>query len=186
MSTDSLSAKSVIPHQPGWFLFLGIAYILGGMLAIALPLVVTLATVFVFGVMMMIAGGVALIHSFWTHRWDGFAIQLLAGILAAVMGFLLIMDAEMGAVVITLILGSYFLVSGGFRLVFALTHTRLHHRGALIFSGAITLLLGILIMIHWPSSAMWVIGTFIGIDLLFYGFSLISLASAIKKQPPAA
>jgi uncharacterized membrane protein HdeD (DUF308 family) len=171
----------LVPQKPGWFLFLGVLYIFVGVVAVMSPLVVTLVSVVFFGVLLLLAGMVTLIHSFWTRRWDGFALQLLAGTLAAVMGFLLISDAAAGAAVITIILGSYFLVSGVFRLGFALLHPNLHHRGSLILSGAVTLLLGILITVHWPSSTLWVIGTFVGIDLLFYGFSLITLASALKK-----
>jgi uncharacterized membrane protein HdeD (DUF308 family) len=174
------SDTPLIPNKPGWFLFLGVFYIFAGMLALLSPEIVTLFSVVFLGGLLLISGVVALIHSFWTHRWDGFAVQLLAGILACVMGFLLIADAAAGAAVITIILASYFLVSGFFRLGFAITHPRLHHRGALILSGVVTLFLGILITIHWPSSALWVIGTFIGIDLIFYGFSLIALARALK------
>ena len=171
---------SLVPHKPGWFLFLGVVYVFAGMLAVISPIVVTLFSVVFFGALLLVAGIAALIHSFWTRGWEGFAVQLLAGVLASVMGFLLIADAESGAAAITLILGSYFLVSGLFRLGFGITHPRLHHRGALMLSGAVTLLLGILITVHWPNSALWVIGTFIGIDLIFYGFSLITLARALK------
>jgi len=158
-----------------------VAYVFFGIVAVMSPLVVTLISVLFFGVLLMISGLATLIHSFWTRRWDGFALQLLAGTLAAVMGFLLIADAGAGAAVITIILGSYFLVSGIFRLAFALFHPQLHHRGSLLLSGAITLILGILITVHWPSSSLWVIGTFVGVDLIFYGFSLITLAGALKK-----
>ena len=154
---------------------LGIIYIVAGVLAVASPLIVTLFSVFFFGILLMIAGFAALIHAFTVRRWEGFAVQLLGGILAAMMGFMLIADAAAGAAVITLILAFYFLVSGLFRFGFAISNPTLHHRGWLLFSGTISLLLGILIAIHWPSSALWVIGTFIGIDLIFYGFSLVGL-----------
>ncbi len=90
------------------------------------------------------------------------------------MGMLLIFDTASGVIVITLIMATYFLVGGFFKTGFAISHPALGHRGALIFSGAISILLGILILAHWPSSSAWVIGTFIGIDLIFYGFSLLS------------
>jgi uncharacterized membrane protein HdeD (DUF308 family) len=154
---------------------LGIIYIIAGLVAVASPLVVTLFSVFFFGILLMIAGFAALIHSFSVRGWEGFAVQLLAGVLAAVTGFLLIADAASGALVITLILAIYFLVSGMFRLGFAISHNNLHHRGWLIFSGSVSMFLGILITVHWPSSALWVIGTFIGVDLIFYGFSLVGL-----------
>jgi uncharacterized membrane protein HdeD (DUF308 family) len=162
-------------HRPVLFLVLGIIYIVVGVLAVGSPLLVTLFSVFFFGVLLMIAGFATLIHAFSVRGWEGFAVQLLAGILAAVMGFLLIADSASGALVITLILATYFLVSGMFRLGFAISHRNLHHRGWLMFGGAVSLVLGLLILAHWPSSALWVIGTFIGIDLIFYGFSLVGL-----------
>lgn len=163
-----------------WSLFLGIIYIVAGIIAIASPLVVTLFSVLFFGVLLTMAGIAGLIHAFWQRGWAGFAVQLLAGILATCFGGLLIFDAAAGAVVITLILASYFLVGGCFKLGFALSHPGLPHRGSLAFSGVISLLLGILIMAHWPGSGFWVIGTFIGVDLIFYG---IAMLSASRKPP---
>jgi uncharacterized membrane protein HdeD (DUF308 family) len=173
--TDQLSPSAPHHHRPVWFLVLGMIYIIAGVLAVASPLVVTLLSVVFFGVLLMVAGFAAIIHAFSVRGWEGFAVQLLAGIMAAVMGFLLVADATSGALVITLILASYFLVSSMFRLGFAISHKNLHHRGWLLFSGAVSLLLGILVLAHWPSSAFWVIGTFIGIDLIFYGLSLVGL-----------
>jgi uncharacterized membrane protein HdeD (DUF308 family) len=171
---------SPVPHKPGWFLFLGIVYVLAGLMAIVTPVFVTLLSVVFFGTVLLIAGIATLIHAFWTHRWDGFAVQLLAGILASVAGFLLITDAAAGAAAITIILASYFLVSGLFRLGYGVMRASQHHRAALIVSGLVTLLLGVLIAVHWPSSSLWVIGTFVGVDLIFYGFSLITLARGLK------
>jgi uncharacterized membrane protein HdeD (DUF308 family) len=180
MAITTAAEGSPAPHKSGWFLLLGILYIFAGVVAIGSPLVITLLSVLFFGVVLVIAGVAGLIHAFWARGWDGFAVQLLAGVLSTVMGFLLITDAAAGAAVITIILATYFLISGLFRLGFAVTHPHLAHRGSLFISGAITLILGILITIHWPNSALWVIGTFIGIDLIFYGFSLIALARASR------
>ncbi|HUB66971.1 MAG TPA: HdeD family acid-resistance protein [Candidatus Methylacidiphilales bacterium] len=173
--SEELSPSAPHHHRPVWFLVLGIIYIVAGLLAVASPLLVTLFSVFFFGILLMIAGFAAIIHAFSVNGWEGFAVQLLAGVMAAVAGFLLVADATSGALVITLILASYFLVSGLFRLGFAISHKNLHHRGWLLFSGTISFLLGILVLAHLPSSALWVIGTFIGIDLIFYGFSLVGL-----------
>src|ERR1700761_8749199 len=103
-----------VPHKPGWFLFLGIAYIFAGAVAIITPEVVTLASVFFFGALLMVAGAATIVHAFWTHRWDGFAMHLLAGILALVTGFLLINDAPAGAAGFTIVLGGVFLRRGLF------------------------------------------------------------------------
>ena len=157
-----------------WSLFLGVIYILVGMIAITTPLVVTLFSVLFLGVLLTASGFAGLIHAFWQRGWAGFAVQLLAGVLATCMGLLLIFDAASGAVVITLIMATYFLVGGFFKAGFAISHPSLGHRGSLILSGVISIILGVLIMAHWPNSGLWVIGTFIGIDLIFYGFSLLS------------
>ncbi len=161
-----------------WSLFLGVLYILAGMIAIMTPIIMTVLTVFFFGFLLTTAGVAGLIHAFWQRGWAGFAVQLLAGVLATCMGILLIFDAGAGAVVITLIMAVYFLVGGFFKSGFAISHPALPHRGSLIFSGAISILLGVLILAHWPGSGLWVIGTFIGIDLIFYGLSLISASRA--------
>jgi len=166
-----MTATSAISR---WSLFLGVIYILVGMIAIMTPLIVSLMTVLFFGFLLTAAGVAGLIHALWQRGWAGFAVQLLAGVLATCMGILLIFDVEQGVVVITLIMACYFLVGGFFKAGFAISHPALHHRGSLIFSGVISLILGILILAHWPNSSMWVIGTFIGIDLIFYGLSLVS------------
>jgi len=166
MASDSTHSR--------WSFFLGLIYIFVGALAIGTPLVVTLFTVLFFGVLLTASGMAGLIHAFWQRGWTGFAVQLLAGILAMCMGILLIFDAAAGAVVITLIMATYFLVGGCFKAGFAISHPALGHRGSLIFSGIVGIILGILILVHWPSSGLWVIGTFIGIDLIFYGLSMLS------------
>jgi uncharacterized membrane protein HdeD (DUF308 family) len=163
-------------HVSRWSLFLGVIYILVGMMAIAVPMVVTLSFIFFSGILLTAAGVAGLIHAFWVRGWAGFAVQLLAGVLATCMGILLIYDSAAGAMVVTLIVATYLLVGGFFKAGFAISHPTLGHRSALIFSGAISILLGVLILAHWPISGLWVIGTFIGVDLIFYGFSMISAA----------
>jgi uncharacterized membrane protein HdeD (DUF308 family) len=161
-----------------WSLFLGVIYILVGMMAVAIPMIVTLSFILFSGFLLTAAGVAGLIHAFWVRGWAGFAVQLLAGSLATIMGILLIYDSAAGALVVTLIVAVYLLVGGFFKTGFAISHPGLGHRGALIFSGVISILLGFIILAHWPFSGLWVIGTFIGIDLIFYGFSMISAAKS--------
>ncbi len=69
--------------KPGWLLVLGILYVLAGLLALISPMIVALFSIVFLGALLMVSGLVTVIHSFWTHGWDGFAVQLLTGILAA-------------------------------------------------------------------------------------------------------
>jgi len=162
------------PTISRWSLFLGVIYILVGMIAIATPLEVALFSALFFGVLLTMSGIAGLVHSFWQRGWAGFFANLFAGLLATFIGLILIFDSAASIVVITFIVATYFLLGGIFKMIFAIFHQNLPHRGALIFSGIIGIILGTLILVHWPSSAFWVIGTFIGIDLIFYGVSLLS------------
>ena len=74
------------------------------------------------------------------------------------------------------------IVAGLFRLFIAFS-TPLHHRGWLILNGAISILLGAMIWSSWPVSGLWVIGMFIGIDMIFDGWTEIMLALSARSLP---
>ena len=59
--------------------------------------------------------------------------------------------------------------------------TRIHGWGWQVLSGLVALLLGLFITAGWPASSIWVIGTFIGIDLIFGGWSFIMIALAARR-----
>jgi uncharacterized membrane protein HdeD (DUF308 family) len=90
-----------------------------------------------------------------------------------------------GALVLTLILAVFFMVAGLFRIMAALT-MRFPQWGWLLVSGIVTLLLGLLIWRQWPVSGLWVIGLFIGIDMIFCGWSWVMAALAARRSPPEA
>jgi len=75
-------------------------------------------------------------------------------------------------------------VQGAFRIGVALS-TRMDGWGMLLVSGIITLVLGLMIWNEWPISGIWVIGLFVGIDLIFYGWWLVSLALSVRHLAKA-
>ena len=81
---------------------------------------------------------------------------------------------------LTLLIAAFFLSSGLFKIIGALV-SRFKGWGWYFLSGLISLALGILILVHWPSSSLWVIGLFIGIDLIFVGWSLVMISLFVKK-----
>ena len=109
-------------HVSRWSLFLGVIYILVGVMAIMEPIVVTVSFIFISGILLTAAGIAGLIHAFWVRGWAGFAVQLLAGVLGTCMGILLIFDSAASAIVITLIVATYLLVGGFFKAGFAIAH----------------------------------------------------------------
>jgi uncharacterized membrane protein HdeD (DUF308 family) len=171
----------------GWFLALGILLVILGLFAISSSVFVTLLSVIFLGSLILIGGVAQLIYSFYAVKWSGFFLSLLAGILYTVTGFLMVRHPTIGALTLTLLLASFYTVSGVFRIIGSLT-MRFQHWGWLLFSGIVSLILGILIFSEWPISGLWIIGLFVGIDMLFIGWSWIIIAlsahDADKKQLP--
>jgi uncharacterized membrane protein HdeD (DUF308 family) len=176
-----LSAEKECLRKSGfWLLILGALLIVVGLVAISASFIATLATVVMLGTLLMIGGGVEIVDAFLGRGWRGFWMHLLAGILYLVLGFLLVQHPIEAAAVFTLILAAAFFVGGLFRIIVALSE-RFYGWGWVLLNGIITLVLGILIWRQWPEAAFWVIGLFVGIDMLFAGWSLVITALTIRN-----
>jgi uncharacterized membrane protein HdeD (DUF308 family) len=169
----------------GWFLALGILLIIAGTLAIVYDVAATLLSVLFFGWLLIIAGAFEAVQSFWQPKWGGLFLHLIVGILAVVVGFHLVSTPAVGALVLTLIMAIYFMVIGIFRIISAIA-MRFPSWGWVLFSGLVTFILGVLIKSQWPMSGLWIIGLFIGIDMIFSGWSYVMLSLAAKKSPAPA
>lgn len=175
--------RGELRHSWGWYVALGIILLVLGIIALGSAGITTFATVVTFGWLLMIGGVVLGIHSFTIRRWSGFFLNLLMGILYFIVGLLLVAHPAAGAVSLTLILAAFFMVAGIFRIGAGIA-IPFPHRAWLIFNGIVTLVLGILVWAQWPSSSIWLIGTFIGIELVLYGWSTLMLGIMAHHLPP--
>jgi uncharacterized membrane protein HdeD (DUF308 family) len=164
------------------FLAAGILLTLLGLLAIYAAVFTTLISVVILGFIIFFSGAVITFDTFtfWRGKQSGFFLQLIFSILYLLVGLALIINPMAASISLTLLLGVFYIVIGIFRLAFSPT-LRAPKWGWGWFNGVITLLLGILIITSWPASGLYIIGLFIGIDLLFCGWSYIMLAIAAKK-----
>ena len=169
-------------HNWGWFLALGIALIVVGVCAIGSAFLATLSTVMMFGILVLAGGGVEIVSSFSARHWGGFFLHLLAGILYMVIGFLMVTRPLAAAAGLTLMLAALFFVGGVFRIVAALAN-RFHGWGWVLLNGVVTVILGVMIWQEWPEASFWVIGLFLGIDLVFAGVSWVMLGLAARTIP---
>lgn len=179
---DENHVFSHLRRRWGWFLALGILLIVAGLLAITYPVLATLTTVEVFGFLLLFGAGAEIVSSFWAMRWGGFFLHLLCGLLYLFIGAVILDRPGLGAAGYTLMLAVFFVASGLFRVVFALSQ-RFSGWGWTLFSGVISLILGVMIWRNLPEAALWVIGTFVGIDLLFIGWSWVMLGLAVRSIP---
>ena len=168
----------------GWILALGIALVILGMIAIGDVVFFTVVSVIFLGWVLLIGGVVEAVQAFRHRKGGSFFLHLLSAVLAVVVGFMLLENPQAGALVLTLMLAVYFIAGGLFRIFGALT-MRLPSWGWMVFNGVVTLLLGVLVLAHWPVSGVWVIGLFIGIDLIITGWSRVMLALAVRKLVPS-
>lgn len=192
MSTGTVSPANAVRHElheirDHWwaFLALGIALVLIGTMCIIHPFVASLASVVFLGFLLLAAGIGQIVSSFWAGKWSGMLMHLLIGALYAIVGFMIIGEPETNMVLLTKILAIFLIVVGVFDILSALIQ-RFHGWGWVLLNGGITLLLGLMINRQWPASALWVIGLFVGIEMIFNGWAWIMLALGLKAYKAKA
>ncbi len=167
-------------------LALGILLVVGGTAAIIVPIFATFGVVTLLGILLIVAGIAQIVSAFHCHGWKGVLLHVLLGILYAVTGFLILENPIAGAAGITLLLAAFFLATGAIRIVVALKE-RFENWGWVLLSGAVTLILGVIIWRQFSpdhgADFLWVIGLLVGIDLIFSGWTWIMFALAFRKLP---
>lgn len=174
-----------IGRRWGWLLGMGILLVVLGMTAIGASVFVTLATMVFLGSLMLLGGILQTLHAIAMRGWSGFYVDLIAGVLYSVIGFMVITHPGATAVALTMIIAALLILGGIFRILIALA-VCYQNRVWLLLHGIVNLLLGFAIWHDWPLSGLWVIGLFIGIDMILNGWSLIMLSLVAKKVGESA
>jgi uncharacterized membrane protein HdeD (DUF308 family) len=162
------------------FLLLGISLMVIGVICIGSPLVASVASVMLLGYLLVAGGVIQIVSSFWAGNWSGMLLHLLIGVLYTIVGFMIVDAPLENTLLLTKFIAIFLIVSGIFRIVAALAQ-RFHDWGWVLLNGGVTLLLGLMINRQWPASAVWVIGLFIGIEMLFNGWAWVMLALGLRR-----
>ena len=170
-----------IIHNWGWFLAFGIALLMLGVAAVVRSVVATVVSMLFFGWLLVIAAGIEVAQLIMVGRWGGMFPHMMAAVLFAVVGILILWRPLVTAEILTLLMGAFFLVAGLFHII-APAMIFLPDWGWHVLNGFVTLLLGILVLAQWPVSGLWVIGLFVGIELIFYGITWIALAQHLRAM----
>lgn len=165
----------------GWIVALGVVYMLAGLVALGSVVMATVASVLVVGVMMIIAGVAEVISAFQIKSWGKFLLWVLLGVLYIVGGFVAFENPLLAAALLTLILGASLVASGVMRIILAFSMKRETPWIWVLLSAVITLLLGLLILAHWPVSSLYILGLFLGIDLVMAGAAWIGLGFGLRR-----
>jgi uncharacterized membrane protein HdeD (DUF308 family) len=167
----------------GWFLAFGLVQIGAGVLAISFTFSATLASVVVLGTLFLVAAGAQLVVAVSALGRRGSLLFLLLSVLYGIAGLLTLRHPLLAAEGLTLMLAAAFLVGGAFRIVAALVE-RFPGWGWVLTNGIVTFLMGLLIWEQWPESGLWVLGMFVGIDLVINGMTWAMLAVDVRYSTP--
>ena len=166
----------------GWVIALGVVYIIAGVIALGSVVMATIVTVFVVGIMMLIAGVAEVFHAFQIKTWGKFLLWLLLGALYIIAGFLTFENPLLAAALLTLLLGIALIASGIMRIWLAFSMKAGMPWIWVVVSGVITVLLGLIILAHWPVSSLYILGLFLGIDLIFAGAGWIAVGFGLARR----
>jgi uncharacterized membrane protein HdeD (DUF308 family) len=169
-----------VRHARVWFIALGIIFLILGTLAILLPFAASLATTLVLGWLLVFGGIFQGVHAAENWRWRGAGWALVGGLLHVIAGALVIVFPVAGTLALTFILAVFFAAQGVLKIIRAVQHRGMPAWGWLVFDGLLSLALGLMIGLGWPSTAVWALGLLLGIDLLFSGSSMLVIAVASR------
>ena len=182
ISDSLLNEVTHLRQSWGWIMALGVLLTLTGVLCIVADVTATFATIIVFGSFLLVGAIISLVHAFRVHTWSGFLLSFLSALLRGFAGFFLIRYPTAGAIAVTLILASLFFVGGVFRAIGA-GMMRFPQWGWSVFSGIVSVILGIILLAQLPVSSLWFIGFAVGVDMIFEGVSLVGVAAALRRLP---
>lgn len=176
----------------GWLMGAGIILILLGMVGLVLTFLFSIASALSFGAMMLVGGGVLAVDAFRREGWKSRVLMLLVALLYIITGALVFNNPISALAALTLLAGSALIAVGILRIIMAFQVRPSPVWVWVLISGLLSLVLGALIVAQWPMSSIWVLGTFLAIELIFQGWSYVMLAQAVRstfdgvKPRPAA
>lgn len=184
--TDTVQAvenmKRKIQDNWGWFLALGIALVIGGVILIAAPLATSVAVTILIAAVLFIGGLVQIYHAFKTHGTASFLWNLITGIIVVVGGIVIYVNPLAGTLALTVVIAAIFVAQGISQILLAFKLKP--HEGWVwvLIAGLVSLAAGVMIWLELPSSAAWALGLLAGISVMLNGWSYIAIALAAKAS----
>jgi uncharacterized membrane protein HdeD (DUF308 family) len=177
----TMGAIGEVRKHSGWFIALGILFLLAGVFALAMPFIAGLAVTTIFAVVLVWLGIVEIIHSFSVKSWGGFVWELIIGIVMLIGGVSIWINPILGALTLTIVVAATFLAKGVFQVILGFRMRPHNGWGWMLVAGILDIVVGLIIWLNWPVSTAWALGTLAGISFLFTGWSYIMVAMAARR-----
>lgn len=178
---SATSVGTIVNKSVGLSIGLSVLMIIAGFLAIALPQVAGITVNLLVAWLLVFSGCAHLVFAWHIRATGGILWELLLGILYIFVGVYLLIHPVAGLASLTLALAIYLFAEGVLEFVLSFVLRPMPGSGWLLFDGIITLILGVMIWRTWPSSTEWVIGTLVGISILFSGVTRLMLSLAARS-----
>jgi uncharacterized membrane protein HdeD (DUF308 family) len=170
-----------VANRPGTLIWMGLLMLVLGTIGVMAEAFFSIASISLMGGFALAAGIMQALHVFQAKGWKSASIQLLFALIYVAIGVIVWVSPEAALEGLTLYLATLFFATGVLRVVTAFQHTQFSGWFMPLLSGALSLLLGGLIVAGWPDNSTWVPGMLIGIELLLQGWSLFFLGLAAKN-----
>jgi len=167
-------------RNAGWLIALGVLTVFTGFAAVLSPLGAGLGISILLGIAMVVAGVARTVGALNAGSFGQGALAFIGGMLAFVAGVIIVARPGLGLEVLTLMLGAYLLADGVSGAILAFHVRPARGWGWMLFSAALGVILGFLLISEWPMSGLWAVGTLIGVNLLFSGASMVAIGSAAR------
>jgi len=170
--------------QKHWKIFTaeGIFFIILGSIAIIVPQVFTVGIALFLGWLLLIGGAFQVARALMMINMPSFSLWFFISILQLLIGYFLVTDTMQGVMTLTLLLTVFFALEGLVKIYLAFMMRPLAKWGWVLFSGITALFLAILVWVGWPETATWVFGLLLGINMIFLGWSILSLSMQHKPS----
>ena len=170
-----------IKRHAGVGMAVGILIAVAGILALIAPLAAGLSIAIAVGVLLVVSGLSRMFFAFKMGSLGPGLLMFLIGAMGVLFGGYMLARPGMALATITLVLAAYFMVNGGFEIIWAFRLRPIKGWGWTLFSGIVSLILGIMIWRQFPVSGVWAVGTLAGIHMIFGGSSVASLCGAARS-----
>jgi uncharacterized membrane protein HdeD (DUF308 family) len=160
----------------------GVLLVLLGVAATIFALAATIATVTINGVVFLVAGMAEIGIGMHSQSWGRFFLWVIGGILYLFVGLVCILNPIFASTALTLMLGAGLIAAGFVRAYLAFQLPADHPRSMVMLAAGVTVLLGLIIVAHWPADSIWVLGTLLGVDLLFNGAGWVRFGLGLRAR----
>ena len=174
-----MSKKSL--HGTKYLLFAGVVMMVFGVVAVLMPALAGTAIVWVIGGILLVTGIVQFVQGLRVESWIHKLLPIVLGMITTICGIAVLAHPFLGMSILALVLAVFFFVEGVWKIIASFSYRAARGWLAMFASGALAVVLGILIWYQWPLSGLWAVGILVGVDLLMTGASMVVLAVTMRK-----